>query len=87
MPLNKYLFKIKKATSNKCKNCFETSGIAIPETVQHFLFECPAYVQEQHEMAKAIERRSKDLKHILEEKERTKELLKFIEKSGHLTWN
>lgn len=42
IPLRKYLYRIKKADSPMCEQCG-----AAPETVHHFLRECPAYEEQR----------------------------------------
>ena len=38
LPLNKFLYKIKKSKSNKCRTC------KVEEDMNHFLTECKRYV-------------------------------------------
>ena len=51
---------------------------SIIETVNHYLFECQAYVEEQYDMDRALGRASRDFKGILASLDKIKELLKFV---------
>jgi len=78
IPLNSYLFHIKKSGTRRCKSCWGIGQLAITETVIHFLFECQAYAAERYDMDRALGRYSRDLQGILATLGRIKELLKFV---------
>ena len=50
------------------------------ETITHFLFHCPAYQNERHDLDNALGPHRRDLESILKSKKRTKDLLQYI---GH----
>lgn len=78
IPLNSYLYNIKKSRTRRCDTCWSTRRMEITETVIHFLFECQTYAAERFDMDRALGRYSRDLKGILESMKRIKELLKFV---------
>jgi hypothetical protein len=78
IPLNSYLFRIKKSGTRRCELCWGIGQLTITETVVHFLFECQAYTAERYDMDRALGRYSRDLRSILTSLGRIKELLKFV---------
>ena len=83
IPLNTYLHRIGKAGSRKCPKCECTAGEeAAPETVSHFIFECPAYEDEQWELGRALGRRDLNLKNLMSSEKGLRALTKFIAKTG-----
>jgi ribonuclease HI len=78
IPLNSYLFRIKKSGTRRCELCWGIGQLTITETVVHFLFECQAYAAERYDMDRALGRYSRDLRSILTSLGRIKELLKFV---------
>jgi hypothetical protein len=78
IPLNSYLFRIKKSGTRRCDYCWGDGRLTITETVIHYLFECQAYATERYDMDRALGRHSRDLKGILTSLDRIKELLKFV---------
>ena len=78
IPLNSYLFHIKKSGTRRCEQCWARGRLEITETVVHYLFECQAYVAERHDMDRALGRHSRDFKGIMASMKGVKELLKFI---------
>ena len=48
------------------------------ESVRHFLFECPAYNQQRHQLELRLGRNSRDLNNIFKNKEHTKMLLDYV---------
>jgi hypothetical protein len=78
IPLNSYLFRIKKSGTRRCESCWGTAHLTITETVVHYLFECQAYAEERYDMDRALGRYSRDLQGILSSLARIKELLKFV---------
>ena len=77
--LNKHLARINRADSPLCPSCQVAE-----ESVHHFLFECPAYRNERHILAQALGRKATSLKFLLNHKKGTKELLKYIGRTGRL---
>ena len=78
LPLNSYLHKIGKLPSKKCDQCWRRRHTDTPKTVTHFLFECPAFDYERHELDRDLGRSSRDLKEILSDPDSTRVLLRFI---------
>ncbi|XP_006457368.1 hypothetical protein AGABI2DRAFT_56623, partial [Agaricus bisporus var. bisporus H97] len=50
LPINTYLRKIKKRENDYCDKCLEDTGRRIPETLNHFILDCPAYNYERDVM-------------------------------------
>ena len=83
IPLNTYLHRIGKAGSRRCPKCERTAGVeAVPETVGHYIFECPAYEDEQWELGRALGRRDLNLKNLMSSEKGLRALTKFIAKTG-----
>ena len=85
IPLNVHLLKLKCTNTDKCQACFSRQGtLPARETITHFLFECPAYSYERHDLDEALGRHSRDLESILASRKRTRELLRFVSRTGRL---
>ena len=82
-PLNNYLYRIKKINSNSCTQCSEDQD-GPPETVQHFVFDCPAYVVARNELTNKIGLNHLNLKDIMADTNRMKALITFINRTGRL---
>jgi hypothetical protein len=83
VPLNTYLYRIGKARSRRCPKCEHTEGeAAVPERVNHYIFECPAYEDEQWELGRALGRRELSLKNLMASEKGLRVLTKFIDKTG-----
>jgi len=50
VPLNSYLYRIKKSGTRRCESCWAVGQIETVETVVHYLFECQAYTAERYDM-------------------------------------
>jgi len=74
IPLNKYLFDIKRADTNKCMACQRETT----ESVRHFLFECPTYNHERHRLNVQLGQNSRNLKTIFANPKHVKELLIYV---------
>jgi len=85
IPLNAHLFRLQCVDSDKCQACATRRGV-IPtkETVAHFLFECPAYRYERHDLDRALGRHSSNLESILADDKRTRQLLRYVGRTGRL---
>ena len=81
LPLNSYLHRIGKVPSGKCEQCWRRRRIEATETVTHFLFECPSYERERHELDVELGRSSRDLKSILADLDKVRALLGYIGKT------
>lgn len=82
IPLNAYLYKIKKSVTSRCDACWGIGLWTITETVVHYLFECQAYAAERYDMDRALGRHARDLKGILSHMDGVKELLKYMGRTG-----
>ena len=54
LPLNCYLHRIGKLPSKRCDSCWRRYSTETPETVTHFLFECPAFNYERQDLDRAL---------------------------------
>src|SRR6267143_1952171 len=85
IPLNAHLFRLKCIDTDKCQACNDRQGeIPAKETITHYLFECPAYSNERHDLDRALGRHSRDLESIMASKKRTRELLRFVGRTKRL---
>ncbi len=83
VPLNTYLHRIGKSRTRRCPKCERTEGeAAAPETVNHYVFECPTYEDERWELGRAMGRRELNLKNIMSSEKGLRALTKFIAKTG-----
>jgi ribonuclease HI len=78
LPLNGYLHRIGKITSKRCDQCWRRRRVDSPETITHFLFECPSYDCERHDLDAKLGRSSRDLKTILADPDKARDLLSYI---------
>ncbi|KAF8812147.1 hypothetical protein BYT27DRAFT_7087882, partial [Phlegmacium glaucopus] len=84
-PLNACLHQIiGKSNSKRCNSCWRQQREDITETVIHFLFECPSFDYERHSLDQMLGNRSRNLRAILSNKDRIKELLCYIGRTGQL---
>jgi hypothetical protein len=83
LPLNNYLYRIKKLNSNSCTQCSEDQE-GPPKTVQHFVFDCPAYVAARNELTNKIGFNHLNFKDIMADTNRIKALITFINRTGRL---
>jgi ribonuclease HI len=79
VPLNAHLYRLTCVDTDKCQACITRPGIVpAKETIPHFLFDCPAYQNERHQLDTTLGRHSRSLEHIMSKEESTRELLHFI---------
>jgi len=76
--LNAPLYRMKKVENPRCENCWTRHGDAIPETVRHFLFECPEYNAARAQLDTQMGRDSRSLGALLASEKGTRSLLKYI---------
>lgn len=85
IPLNAYLHRIGKAEVRTCRQCAniaeEEPG---PETVNHFIFDCPAYDDERRELEKEMGRRNCTLRDLMTDEKGLKTLARYISRTGRL---
>lgn len=77
--LNHHMKRIKKTQNDSCPNC---AGIA--ETIHHYLFDCPEYDHERHELGRRLGRDAKSLKFLLNAPKGIPEILRYVGKTGRL---
>ncbi len=78
VPLNDYLKRFKKVDSARCPACG-----AAPETVRHFLLECPIYTHERWILARRLSSRDRELtlENIMRDEEAFLSLSNYINAS------
>ena len=79
-PLTKYLFRIGKASSPICPICQQS-----PETIQHFIFHCPAHHQARQALCYKLEGNSISMKPLLTRPKPLKALSKYIAHTKRFT--
>ena len=83
-PLNFYLFRIGKTDTDKCTKCLENPVVnaQVTETINHYLFDCPAYHLARQALIAKIGRNQLSLSKIMKNTDRMKALATFINRSG-----
>lgn len=76
--LNQHLFRIHCSESPCCSYC----GNLVPETVKHFLLECPLFDHQRHYLARKLKRKATSLAYLLNDPKGIPPLLKFIHYIG-----
>ncbi|TFK58710.1 hypothetical protein BDN72DRAFT_745763, partial [Pluteus cervinus] len=75
IPLNAYLFRFRKSITPLCVKCL-AKRIRVKETVNHFLFICPAWNTQRRELQKEIGLgKARSLKGMLSDKDAIEALL------------
>ena len=81
--MNRYLHRISKAESDKCQACdVQQNGDSPPETVNHFIFECPAHEVARGELAAEIGIPHLQLSDLMTDTDRMKALVTFVNRTG-----
>ena len=80
IPLNKHLFRFKKSDTDLCLQC----DSKCPETVHHYLFDCPKYVRERHTLRIKLGKKALSMSHLLNSKHAQQALFAFINASQRL---
>ena len=84
-PLNVYLHKINKSETNRCQACIAVHDNDTPiETINHFIFDCPAYDEARDELIAKIGRSRFHLSDIMADTDRMKSLVTYINRTGRL---
>ena len=78
IPLNKYLYRIKRKDSPNCEACLGV-GIEALETPWHLLYECPSYDRERFLFERSLGRKAHDLKYVMSHPSRIVMLAKYID--------
>ena len=79
IPLQGYLQRIGKAISSICPTCREA-----PETVFHYLLECPTYSLHRAVHLSPLGRSGRTLRKLLASEDALRPLFKFINATGRL---
>jgi len=83
LPLNTYLYRVKKSELNQCEACkINPEDESPPETIKHFLYDCEAYTPQRSTLIRAIGATNLPLKEIMSETKYMKELARYIVKTG-----
>jgi ribonuclease HI len=80
IPLNKYLKRIGKSETDECQGC----NAAAIETVNHFMFVCPAYDVARQELVDKIGRNHLSLVDLMETTDNAKALVTYINRTRRL---
>ena len=83
IPLNKYLRRINKADLDNCTECIDIQGAhRSAETINHFIFECPAHIQARQELVIKIGRSHFQIAKIMKVTDHIKALVTYINCTG-----
>jgi hypothetical protein len=73
--LNAYLHRFKKADTPAYEHC-ATENFEAKETIQHYLFKCPAWASQHHKLScKVGHHKANTLEGLLQNNDNTKHLL------------
>ena len=78
--LNKHLHRFKRSDTPNCLQCDRNT----PETVHHFLFDCPRYARERHKLRNKLGRQVLSTAYLLGSADAIGETLKFVKASERL---
>lgn len=81
--LAKYLHRLGKVDNPYCPHCY-MRGRQEPETVRHFILECPAYARERFHMQRELGRDAISLKSLLGDGKSLKPLLRYVAQTKRL---
>jgi hypothetical protein len=83
IPLNFYLRRIGKIDSDKCIKCGNTPGaVQVPETINHFLFDCQSYDEARLDLIAKIGRNHFTLLKFMKNTDSMKALATYINRRG-----
>ena len=86
--LNYHLKRIGKVESDKCTKCqLGPNQIQVPETINHFLFECRAYDEARLALVAKIGRNRLSVSKISKSTDRIKALVTYINQTGRFREN
>ena len=81
-PLNAYLHRVNKSETERCHACAdEWEGLPPRETINHYLFDCPAHNEARNELIDKIGIDNFHLPEIMSDTNRMKLLTTFINRS------
>ncbi|TRM56799.1 hypothetical protein BD626DRAFT_413110, partial [Schizophyllum amplum] len=75
--------RIKKTESDDCAHC-QSHGRHVPETVHHFLFDCPAYIAPRHRLVSTLGRDARNQRALLGTKKGITALLHYVASTKRL---
>jgi hypothetical protein len=76
--LNAHLYRFKRVESPICEHC-AIDDYNANETVQHYLFECPAWTNQRRKLQYGMgHHKAKTMKGLFENEENVKQLIKFV---------
>lgn len=78
-PLNGHLHAIAAVDSSHCQHCPGT-----PETVLHFLMNCPRYRSQRHQLRRELGRNVNNLSYLLPSKKAVPPVVKFVNATHRL---
>jgi ribonuclease HI len=85
IPLNAYLHKIDKSDTDRCPACdIADPGNSPRETVNHFLFDCPAHEVAREEFTDKLEDNFLHLSTIMTDADRMKDLVTYVNRTRRL---
>jgi ribonuclease HI/endonuclease/exonuclease/phosphatase family metal-dependent hydrolase len=83
LPLNAYLHRISRSETDRCQACENVQGGNPPmESVNHFIFDCPAHAEARNELITEIGRDEFHFPNIMSDIDRMKALITYINRSG-----
>lgn len=86
IPLNQYLHRIHKSDTPNCPHC-SMRGRQIPETVKHFIIECPAYAKERSWLRGKLGREAYSMKAMFTKEKAIRILIGFVDRTRRLKNN
>jgi hypothetical protein len=85
IPLNAYLNRINKSDTDRCPACdLIDPGNSPRETVNHFLFDCPAHEVAREEFTDKLDGNQLQLSDIMTDADRMKDLVTFVNRTRRL---
>ena len=83
IPLNVYLHRINKSETDRCQKCDadQLLGNTPPETVNHFLFDCPAHAVARDEFTTKMGIINFSLSDVMSDTDRMKDLVTYINRT------
>ncbi|KAE9388994.1 hypothetical protein BT96DRAFT_835532 [Gymnopus androsaceus JB14] len=81
--LNLHLHRIHKSDTPHCPHC-SLQGRQIPESVKHFILECPAYNIERFWLRGKVGRDANSLKALMAKEQTMKALIAYVDRTKRL---
>ena len=83
IPLNLYLHRIHKSDSPNCPHC-SLRGRQIPESVKHFILECPAYTRERTWLRSKLGREASSMRVMFTKEKAMRILTGYVDRTKRL---